>query len=162
MTSSYLDLADKIENQLTEIERVVERTGQAMSLAKSRPNEQDFFLDSVALNLHDFYAGLERLFEGVGKTVDQHVPSDSHWHQKLLKQMQTEIPQVRPPILSEEGVTLLSEFLRFRHVVRNVYAYNLDPERLDLLVQKMRPTFQLIRSSLNDFATFLKEVSKPE
>ena len=135
MTSSYLNLAAKIEYQLTEIERVIKRTEQAMALAKLRPDEQDFFLDSVALNLHDFYAGIERLFEGIGKTVDQNIPTDPHWHQSLRKHMQNDMPDVSPAVLTEDSVALLSEFLRFRHIVRNVYAFNLDPERLDHLLQ---------------------------
>jgi len=49
-------------------------------------------LDGVALNLHGFYAGLERLFELIAAIVDGTVPQGANWHQILLEQMATEAP----------------------------------------------------------------------
>lgn len=49
----------------------------------------DYYLDSVALNLHGFYSGLERVFEKVASTIDGSVPSAANWHRELLNQMAT-------------------------------------------------------------------------
>ena len=43
------------------------------------------------------------------------------WHRDLLIQMSLDISQTRPKIISQETVTNLDEYRRFRHVVRNVY-----------------------------------------
>jgi hypothetical protein len=62
MIERYLVLAERIRQELTDVERVIERAERAMAAARQRPDDQDLYLDSVALNLHDFYVGLERLF----------------------------------------------------------------------------------------------------
>ena len=46
---------------LFELEQVVERI--KMGWIKARKLGEDLYLDSAALNLHDFYSGLERIFE---------------------------------------------------------------------------------------------------
>ena len=52
MTERYLVAAGRIRGELKELEQVVYRAKRAMELARIHPNEQDIFLDSVALNLH--------------------------------------------------------------------------------------------------------------
>ncbi len=51
------------------------------------------------------------------------------------------------------------EYLEFRHVVRDVYTFNLRPERVTELVQGLRPAFDLARRSLLAFAEFLDRLS---
>jgi hypothetical protein len=43
-------------------------------------------LDGVALNLHSFYSGTERIFELIAANVDDILPKGENWHQALLKQ----------------------------------------------------------------------------
>jgi len=42
-------------------------------------------LDGVALNLHSFYSGIERIFELIAANVDDIRPVGENWHQTLLK-----------------------------------------------------------------------------
>ena len=51
-----------------------------------------------------------------------------------------EVPGVRPPVLSQETRERLDRYRGFRHVVRNVYTYNLDPEQIGVLVKQLAPT----------------------
>lgn len=37
----------------------------------------EFYLASVALNLHNFYNGVERLFERIATTLDNQLPNGS-------------------------------------------------------------------------------------
>src|SRR5262245_54259991 len=90
----------------------------------------DLYLDAAALNLHDFYAGLERVSHHIAATIDRSVPDGSEWHRDLLRQMQVALSPIRPQVLSDETMQALDEFLRFRHVVRNIYTFAFDPERL--------------------------------
>ena len=73
MTESYLAVAGRIRRELEHVEAVSER---AQSIwAEVNPNEEDDYrVDAVALNLHGFYAGLERIFETIARRVDQTVP----------------------------------------------------------------------------------------
>jgi hypothetical protein len=48
-----------------ELATVVKRVGRAFDAARQRPADQDLYFDAVVLNLHDFYTGLERLFQQI-------------------------------------------------------------------------------------------------
>ena len=72
--------------------------------------DQDLYLDSAALNLHDFYAGLERIFSQIASTVDGNVPTGHEWHRDLLRQMSVALHQMRPPVLTDEPIKALEEY----------------------------------------------------
>ncbi len=149
-------LTARIDTELSELKLVVDRTLQAWD--KAAKHDDDFYLDSVALNLHAFYSGLERIFEKLASTIDRTVPSAANWHQELLTQMQTEIPSVRPAVISSLLKETLEEYRGFRHVVRNVYAYHLKPEKLKILVDNLESTFRLASEELTVFSDFLNTV----
>jgi len=44
----------------------------------------------------------------------------------------------------------------FRHVVRNVYAFNFDPGKIAKLVVDIQPVFSQVRAELLAFADFLE------
>ena len=151
-------LLARIDTELSELRRVVDRTQQAWD--KAVKQDDDFYLDSVALNLHAFYSGLERIFEKLASTIDRDVPTAANWHQELLTQMQTEIPSIRPAIISSQLKEALEDYRGFRHVVRNVYTYHLKPEKLKLLVSNLENTFGLASEELTVFGEFLKTLDE--
>ena len=55
----------------------------------------------------------------------------------------------------------LDEYLRFRNVVRNIYAFELDRERLGKLVDRLNSCFDKVRKELLTFADFLERVGSP-
>lgn len=61
MKKKYLALAGRIREELTEIQQAVDRARTGWERYKL--TSDDFYLDSVAFNLHSFYTGLERIFE---------------------------------------------------------------------------------------------------
>jgi hypothetical protein len=87
-------LADRILSELSELSALTDRVGRAWETVVSR--NDDFYLDSVALNLHGFYSGLERIFERIASSIDRNVPAGANWHQELLDQMSREIQGVLP------------------------------------------------------------------
>jgi len=157
MIERYLVAASRIRQELADLERVVTRAKQAMSLARNS-TEHDLYLDSAALNLHDFYGGLERIFRHIATDVDRSLPGGPEWHRDLLRQMSIALLPVRPKVLSTDTVTGLDEYLRFRHVVRNVYAFEFDVERIDRLTRQLGPLFSQVRAALLLFADFLEKV----
>ncbi|RPI88493.1 MAG: hypothetical protein EHM41_01060 [Chloroflexi bacterium] len=160
MIQIYAVIRGRISQELENLDRVVKRAELSMKKAQSDPLDADLFYDSVALNLHDFYAGLERLFQYIAVNVDKLVPSGSEWHRELLNQMALEIPGIRPAVLSNDVVEKLHEYLRFRHVVRNVYTFQFDPERLSRLVNNLQNIFSQTAQDLEDFSKFLEKTSR--
>jgi hypothetical protein len=157
--SRYRLLAERLRTELATLEQVVERTEDALSRATQQPQHQDFFLAAAALDLHGFYVGLERLFELIAGEVDKSLPTGPRWHRDLVAQMCLAVPKVRPQVLSPETCSTLRDYLEFRHVVRNVYTFNLQPDRINWLVGGLRRALNLVRRDLLAFAEFLTELS---
>ena len=73
--------------------------------------------------------------------------------------MQTELPKIRPAVLSASTGLALDEYLRFRHVVRNIYAFQFDKERLGKLVAELSPCFEGLSRELLAFVDFLEKIA---
>ena len=162
MIPSYQLLARRIRAELGELERSVRRAGRAWEAARRVQADQDIYVDSAALNLHSFYSGLERLCEYIAHQLDGGPPKGEAWHRELLLQMTTDLPGIRPAVMSAETARGLDEFRRFRHVVRNVYAEHLDPERVGELVGKSPGLWERLKSELTAFAEFLEATSQAD
>lgn len=153
MNETLKDLAIRIRNELPEIEHTLKRATEGMKRAKKTGD--DYYLDGVALNLHSFYSGIERVFVLIATNVDDMLPEGENWHQILLKQMAEELTEVRPAVISDSVRLGLDEYRGFRHVVRNVYTYKFDSARIDKLTEKATPLFTRLRAELQAFADFL-------
>jgi len=148
-------LAERIRSELVDLNRLVERAQEG--LRRAQRSDDDLYLDSVALNLHGFYAGLERLFKLTAAIVDGAMPQGANWHQILLQQMAAEVPGVRPAVISEEPRDSLDEYRGFRHVVRHVYTFSFDPVKVQKLVEQAPAVFAQLRVELLAFADFLED-----
>jgi hypothetical protein len=155
MNMRLKNIADRIRSELNEIELLVSRVEQAWQ--RGLNSGDDYYLDSVALNLHGIYSGIERIFEIIATNIDANKPSGENWHQQLLNQMTDEIPSVRPAVISTELCAQLNEFRGFRHVVRNVYTFKFDPNKIENLVDQVPSVFFDIKRELSAFADFLEE-----
>jgi len=49
------------------------------------------------------------------------------------------IGDLRPAFLDERAFLLIDELRSFRHVFRNLYAKPLDPQRVSLVQEKLKP-----------------------
>jgi hypothetical protein len=159
MMPRYRLLAERLRAELQALERIVTRAENAVTLARRRPAEQDYFLGSAALDLHAFYTGVERMLELIASDLDESRPATPHWHRDLLAQMSVAIPDVRPVVLQPETGAALAEYLEFRHVVRNVYTFNLRPDRVAELVHELRPTYRLVERDLQGLAGLLDAIA---
>jgi hypothetical protein len=155
----YQELVERFRGEVSDMEAVVQRALLAWSHSQKLSSERDFFLDSVALNLHGFYSGTERIFEFLARHLDQNLPNDETWHRNLLWQMTQEIDDVRPALISEESARGLDEFRRFRHLVRNVYTTSLVPDKLAGLMESLPVLWNKLKEELLAFADFLQEMA---
>jgi len=118
MTARWKALAQRIRVEIDELERTVSAVTRHWQRAKAATEDQDAFLNSVALNLHSFYNGLERVMELVALEMDGGTLGGEAWHAELLRQMALELPSVRPAMLSPDTGQRLDEYRKFRHRVR--------------------------------------------
>jgi hypothetical protein len=152
----YHALSARIREGLSEIERVVCRAKHLADRA-IQSNDDDYW-DGVALNLHGFYAGSEKIFEDIASNMDESVPSGSDWHRDLLLQITSDLPNIRPSVLRRETRQCLEEYRGFRHVVRNIYSFNLRPARLKELVDDLDKCFSHLKDDLLAFTSFLEKI----
>ncbi len=155
MMKDFARLAKRIRTAVDDLENVVARCEKA--LARSKTSADDLYLDSVALNLEGFYSGLERLLQLIATTIDGKLPHGAEWHKELLDQMCTEIPGVRPAVFSEKAKAMLETYRSLRHVVRVIYTFKLEPEKLEEHTRALRPTLIVVRQELGAFATLLEQ-----
>ena len=109
--------------------------------------------------LHDFYTGIERIFRRIAEEVDGGVPAGEGWHRELLEVMSLELEGVRPAVLSGKLMRKLDEYLRFRHLFRNIYGFELEPRRLKSLAKGMNKTLMALKKAIGKFNKFLDELA---
>ncbi len=160
MNTDFIVLANRIRETVSELEQVIARVERGIRAAKRHQDDVDLYIDAIALNLHDFYSGLERVFRQIGSIIDRSTPASEGWHRDLLNQMCLDLPMIRPRVLSEQTCAALEDFLRFRHIVRNVYAFRLDGDRVNQLAQKARALHDQIATELHAFADYLEQVGR--
>ncbi|MBK5102248.1 MAG: hypothetical protein JJE15_14835 [Desulfobacteraceae bacterium] len=62
MRELYEELVQRIRGETVDLDRLVDRVLTSWSRSQKYTDEKELYLDAVALNLHGFYSGLERLF----------------------------------------------------------------------------------------------------
>lgn len=149
------ELIERIHLELKEISRVLARMNEGWK--RARHSHDDYYLDGVALNLHGFYMGIERILAHIAETIDGNMPHSDNWHILLLQQMTVEIPRIRPAVISLETGKKLDEYRKFRHIVRTDYTYNFDPVKLGKLVNSAPELFTQTETELLAFASFLEQ-----
>ena len=79
---------------------------------------------------------------------------------RLLRMMTLEVPKVRPRVLTPELGERLTELLRFRHVVRNIYGFELHEEKVAPLVQEIDKLWRELQVQIEEFVSYLEEVGQ--
>jgi hypothetical protein len=105
--------------------------------------------------LHDFYSAVERIFQYVAVQVDGDLPSGPDLHIQLLQRMATPIETIRPAVIDRETAQTLDEYLRFRHLFRHIYGFDLQWERCQPLLRRLPAVAEGLVQQLSEFDTFL-------
>lgn len=111
----------------------------------------------VGSTLHDLYSAVEKVFRIIARDVDQNVPSSAEWHRELLNQMSLSLPGIRPAVITKNLHNSLGEFLSFRHVFRNIYGFNLSPEKLASLLGRVPRVCQSFEEEITDFLEVMRK-----
>ncbi|KPA17433.1 hypothetical protein MHK_002357 [Candidatus Magnetomorum sp. HK-1] len=156
MKNGYFIIAGRIRRELKSIATVVKRTIRIWK--KGAIIGDDMYIDASALNLHSFYSGIEKIFVIIAEGIDLYKPSSASWHKALIQQMGSEIKSVRPPVISDDLINRLDSYRGFRHVVRNVYTYNLDEKHIKIMVDDLEDIMNALTKELSAFADFLEKI----
>ena len=112
----------------------------------------DIELSALAAALHSFYTGVENIFKRLAVEVDGQPPQGEAWHRDLLLRMKAAATN-RPALLSPVLHDTLLDYLRFRHVFRNAYSFDLDWQKLSPLVLNLEETFRQLEAALDKFVS---------
>jgi len=153
-------LATRIRDEIEHLNTVANRALTAWPDAQTSSPSGIAHLDSVALHLHGLYSGIERLLELISRHIDGRPPGGGAWHRDLLLQMSQEVPGVRPAVLGPNRIDGLDDLRRLRHLVRHVYATQLDRERMQPLLETVPTLWQEVRADLLAFAAFLDDLAR--
>ena len=120
------------------------------------PRETDTYsLRARGSILHDFYNGIERIFVRTAEELNGGGPKGEQWPRQLLRDMSLEIPDLRPAVIDDELEGALGDFLRFRHVFRNVYGFSLEEQRMRPLEDRLPAVLGAFRRQLDEFLDWM-------
>lgn len=138
----------EIEDELSLINRVMDEYG---SIPEN--TEEWIKIRTKASLLHDFYTGIERVLTRIARELNGGIPNTEEWHKDLLNDMTLDLDEIRPPVISKDLFKKLLPYLRFRHLFRNLYGFELDWEKM----KELDGNFSSVSSQwLKEIHTFLE------
>ncbi|MBI1878980.1 MAG: hypothetical protein HYR94_12310 [Chloroflexi bacterium] len=138
------------------LDRVAQEMTETLGACAQPPTRLE--LRAIATMLHEFYNGIERLFERIAVSLGEGLPRGSYWHIDLLAQMATAPTDTRPAAIDEPLRARLEEYLKFRHFFRHAYSYTLEWNRMNWQAEQMSETLNQLREQLQFFFQNLKQV----
>ena len=154
--AALLQLADDLRQELGAIDRTIAEAARCTSDLAERPPSY-LELRGAGDIVHDFYNGVERFLERVSVEMNGALPAGPDSHARLLDRMARELPDVRPAVLRPEVRTRLEEYLRFRHLFRHRYGYEL---RWDKLLPLLRGLAELAPDLHHDLESFVRATTE--
>ncbi len=131
------ELRDDLLREEKRLERLVRSLEELLPRLEEPHAQGPEVIEAAALRLHSFYTGVERCL--------------------LLERMAMATEQ-RPALLREETQSDLQAYLRFRHLVRNLYSDELRAEPIALLIDDLPEVWRKLSSDLEGFREWLASV----
>lgn len=145
----------EMEEELKNIERLLSELNEHQ---KEEPRNS-FYLRAIGSIFHDFYCGVERIFERIAEELNGGIPEGENWHIQLLKDMTIQIEEVRPSVISKELVAELKGYLEFRHRFRNIYGFELEWNKMKGLKETMPGVAERFKKEIQEFIAFMKKLT---
>lgn len=152
------EIALDVEVELGQLARLAAEIKKVTLLIAELPDLADLLYENQGLKLHNFYTGCERIFRIVASELDGALPDGYDWHKRLLDRM-TVAHEGRPAVISSKTARSLEKYLAFRHVVRNIYGYELEAERIVQLVAQQATVWQGFENEVRAFVSWLRDTA---
>lgn len=150
--NNFKVLEQTIKDELEKLRRIEQEKN---GLLKKKPS--NYTLRAGGSILHDFYTGIEKIFEDIAKEIDRRIPLGDGWHSELLHQMTLDIPGLRPSVISHPTEKKLREYLAFRHLFRKRYGFELDWVKMKKLLISLPSIISLLEKDIKTFFKSLPE-----
>ncbi|HEY85198.1 MAG TPA: hypothetical protein G4N96_08835 [Chloroflexi bacterium] len=126
--------------------------------ADAEPELADILYENLAYKLQNFYTGCERIFQIIVTELNGALPTGANWHKRLLDRMTVEHSS-RPAVISAETARVLRIYLGFRHLVRHIYGYELELERVTQLIEQYDEVWAQFEADLRAFINWLTKTA---
>ena len=158
VTRDFTSLRADIRRELTSLDRLAAETEQLLARMPDRPGFVE--IRAAGSLLHDFYTGAEKIFQRIALEMEGGLPSGAEWHSELLARMASPVEDRRPAVISEELKDQLGEYLRFRHLFRYMYGFQLRWGRCQVLLSDLPAIKHEFERQLHTFLDFLRSLEK--
>lgn len=111
-----------------------------------------------AMKTQQFYTAIEDLFKQIAKSFENHIENTEAFHKVLLTRMNTEVPKIRPAVISTPSFLFLDKLRAFRHFICHAYDCELDREELQRIQNKLTAEFSGLEKDLQRFRSFVQEL----
>jgi predicted nucleotidyltransferase len=138
-----------IADELTSLERIAQATAVGLAGLTDQPSQLE--LRGLASYVHEFYTGIESIFERIAIDSGEGLPAGEYWHVDLLNQMAQAQPGHRPAAIDGPLCARLRDYLRFRHFFRHAYDYTVQWSKLQPLVEDMAGVLADLKSQIETF-----------
>ncbi|MCS6925743.1 MAG: nucleotidyltransferase domain-containing protein [Candidatus Binatia bacterium] len=146
-------LKQEIADELVNLNRIV---AESKLLLQRLPPEPTFLeVRAAGSMVHDFYSGVERVFERIAVRLGPGLPTGPGWHTLLLREMESSVTGIRPAVIDHALALRLIDYLRFRHLFRHTYGYELQWDKLSPLIEGLADTLTQLQHQLERFITAL-------
>ncbi len=154
--ADLLELRDDLSRECSRLHKLV----AGLSELSQRLDHSADAVEAAALRLHSFYTGVERMLLLISRVVNGGTPSQGEgWHRRLLERMAM-ATDTRPAVLNEATQVELQEYLRFRQLVRNLYADELRLEPIQRLIEQLQHTWPKLEADITGFQCWLTSIAK--
>lgn len=136
-------LESQIKSELDKLRTLLDEATEILKKRQSKIN-----IRAGASILHDFYTGIESIFHAIASTIDERVPSGVRWHIELLNQMRLDIEGIRSHIISGDTAKMLEEYLRFRHLFRKRYGFDLEWVNIKHLLKGLPAVYTAVEKDI--------------
>lgn len=144
-------LESAIKTQVNEIEEIYQKIAKRSKNFKKSPEK----VESLSYQLHNLYCAFEDLFQLVADYFENSIESKDRWHVDLLTKMKIEIEGIRPAFLSKETFENLNELRAFRHLFRHAYTYELDTNKVEIVLKKALKLHNLYQEDVERFLSII-------
>jgi hypothetical protein len=152
-------IAADIQIELKRLQRLADDIAFVRGEITRDPGHARLFYENLVLKLHNFYTGCERIFQTIATELNGAPPGGFDWHRRLLERMGMDWGD-RPAVLSSTSIEGLREYLAFRHVVRHLYGFELDEERLERLVTRYPLVWRQVETDIQRFVAWLEALAE--
>jgi hypothetical protein len=155
--NDLLRLIAELESDMSLLETLAQKNRRAWKRIQ-QGNAEELDWAALGYTIHNIYNLLENYFLRISKFFENSLDPLS-WHRDLIEHMRLDIEGVRPALMSRGLAGRIDELRSFRHVFRNIYESELDPQRVALVQQRLGDTLAEFAKAHLEFNRKLKAIS---